>query len=166
MTRKSTIREDILNHVPSRCCRVRNDDDGIYRVHKYSTKKLPSGKWSNDYSYLIGKILSDKGFIPNIRYLKELGEQGTVTFSDGITDITYGQYALLHHLSNDILEKLEVCFSGERTAQIYSSALIISANGFVHIDQTDDFYQDCFLSVMYRYYVLKMGVYRSNRPSS
>jgi len=157
MARKSTIPEDILKHVPCKCCRVRNDGGGVYRVYKYSAIKLPSGKWSSDYGYLIGKILSDKGFIPNKRYLKELGEQGSVTFSDGITDVAYGQYALLHHLSNDILEKLEACFPGERAAQIYSYALIMCANGFVHIDQIDDFYQESFLSVMYRNYAFKMG---------
>lgn len=157
MARKSTIPEDILKHVPCRCCRVRNDGGGVYRVYKYSAIKLPSGKWSSDYGYLIGKILSDKGFIPNKRYLKELGEQGIVTFSDGITDVAYGQYALLHHLSSDILEKLEACFPGERAAQIYSYALIMCANGFVHIDQIDDFYQESFLSVKYRNYAFKMG---------
>ena len=31
------------------------------------------------------------------------------------------------------------------------------ANGFVHIDQIDDFYQESFLSVMYRNYAFKMG---------
>ena len=157
MARKSTIPEDILKHVPCRCCRVRNDGGGVYRVYKYSAIKLPSGKWSSDYGYLIGKILSDKGFIPNKHYLKELGEQGIVTFSDGITDVAYGQYALLHHLSSDILEKLEACFPGERAAQIYSYALIMCANGFVHIDQIDDFYQESFLSVKYRNYAFKMG---------
>lgn len=156
MARKSTIPEDILKHVPCKCCRVRNDG-GVYRVYKYSAIKLPSGKWSSDYGYLIGKILSDKGFIPNKRYLKELGKQGTVIFSDGITDVAYGQYALLHHLSNDILEKLEACFPGERAAQIYSYSLILCANGFVHIDQIDDFYQESFLSVMYHSYAFKMG---------
>ena len=157
MARKSTIPEDILKHVPCRCCRVRNDGGGVYRVYKYSAIKLPSGKWSSDYGYLIGKILSDKGFIPNKRYLKELDEQGTVIFSDGITDVAYGQYALLHHLSHDILEKLEVCFPVERASQIYCYALIMCANGFVHIDQIDDFYQESFLSVMYRSYSFKMG---------
>ena len=157
LTRESTIPEDILKYVPCRCCRVRNDGVGVYRVYKYSAIKLPSGKWSSDYGYLIGKILSDKGFIPNKRYLKERGEQGTVIFSDGITDVTYGQYALLHHLSNDILEKLEACFPGERAAQIYSYLLILCTNGFVHIDQIDDFYQESFLSVMSRSYAFKMG---------
>ncbi|MDO5133794.1 MAG: transposase [Eubacteriales bacterium] len=157
MGRKSSIPEDILEHVPCKCCRVRNDGDGVYRVYKYSAIKLPSGKWSSDYGYLIGKILSEKGFIPNKRYLKELSEQGTVVFSDGITDVAYGQYALLSYLSRDVLEKLEACFPVERAAQIYAYALIMCANGFIHIDQIDDFYQESFLSVLYRNYAFKMG---------
>ena len=157
MARKSSIPEDILIHVPCKCCRVRHDGGGVYRVYKYSAIKLPSGKWSSDYGYLIGKILLDQGFIPNKRYLKEMNEQGTVVFSDGITDVAYGQYALLDFLSKDILEKLEACFPGERAAQIYTYSLIMCANGFLHMDQIDDFYQESFLSVIYRDYAFKMG---------
>lgn len=157
MGRKSSIPEDILKHVPCKCCRVRNDGGGIYRVYKYSAIKLPSGKWSSDYGYLIGKILSEKGFIPNKRYLKELSEQGTVVFDDGITDVAYGQYALLNYLSKDVLEKLEAFFPVERALQIYTYSLIMCANGFVYIDQIDDYYQESFLSVLYRNYSFKMG---------
>ena len=35
--------------------------------------------------------------------------------------------------------------------------MILCANGFVHIDQIDDFYQESFLSVLYRKYSFKMG---------
>ena len=157
MARKSSIPEDILKHVPCKCCRVRNDGGGVYRVYKYSAVKLPSGKWSSDYGYLIGKILSEKGFIPNKRYLKELGQQDAVFFSDGITDVAYGQYALLIFLSEDILKKLELFFPIEKATQIYSYSLIMCANGFAYMDQIDDFYQESFLSVLYREFAFKMG---------
>lgn len=156
MTRKSAIPDDILQHVPCKCCRVR-DDGGVYRVYKYSAVKLPSGKWSSDYGHLIGKILPGKGFIPNKRYLEELGSQDAPRFSNGITDVAYGQYALLTYLSKDILEKLEACFPVERAAQIYTYALLLCANGFVHIDQIDEFYQESFLSLLYHDYSFKMG---------
>ena len=68
MARKSSIPDSILQYVPCKCCRLRNDGD-VYRVYKYSAIKLPSGKWSSDYGYLIGKILPEKGFFPNKRYL-------------------------------------------------------------------------------------------------
>lgn len=156
MAKKSSIPENVLQHVPCKCCRVR-DDGGVYRVYKYSAVKLPSGKWSSGYGYLIGKIIPDKGFCPNKRYLKELEAQDSVPFSDGITDVSYGHYALLSFLSKDILENLEACFPLERAAQIYSYALILCANGFVHMDQIDDFYQESFLSLLYRDYSFKMG---------
>lgn len=156
MNRKSSIPEDILQYVPCKCCRVRNDN-GVYRVYKYSAVKLPSGKWSSDYGYLIGKILPGRGFLPNKRYLKELEKQGNIPFSDGITDVAYGQYALLTFLSSDILEMLESCFPSERAAQIYTYAVILCANGFLYMDQIDDFYQESFLSVLYRNYSFKMG---------
>ncbi len=119
--------------------------------------KLPSGKWSSDYGYLIGKIIPGKGFSPNKRYLEELAAEGQPVFPEGITDVAYGQYALLISLSGDILEKLEKCFTYERAAQIYSYSLILCANGFVHMDQIDDLYQESFLSILYRKYSFKMG---------
>lgn len=156
MARKSSFPEEILKYVPCKCCRVRNDN-GVFRVYKYSAIKLPSGKWSSNYGYLIGKIIPGKGFCANKRYLKELETQKKTTFSDGITDVAYGHYALLHFLSKDILEKLEKCFDLERAAQIYTYASILCANGFVHIDQVDDFYQESSLSIQYRKYSFKMG---------
>lgn len=156
MARKSSIPDSILQYVPCKCCRIRNDGD-VYRVYKYSAIKLPSGKWSSNYGYLIGKILPEKGFFPNKRYLKELAAQGNVSFPDGITDVAYGQYALLMFLSQDILKKLEDCFPRERATQIYSYGIILCANGFLHMDQVDEFYQESFLSVLYKNYSFKMG---------
>ena len=156
MARKSSIPDSILQYVPCKCCRVRNDGD-VYRVYKYSAIKLPSGKWSSNYGYLIGKILPEKGFFPNKRYLQELATQGNVSFPDGITDVAYGQYALLMFLSQDILKKLEDCFPRERATQIYSYGIILCANGFLHMDQVDEFYQESFLSILYKNYSFKMG---------
>lgn len=156
MARKSSIPEQILKHVPCKCCRIRNDGD-IYRVYKYNSVKLPSGQWSSDWGYLIGKIIPDQGFVPNKRYLKELEIAEKPHFSDGITDVAYGQYALLMHLSSDILDKLKACFPIERAIQIYSYAIIMAANGFRYIDQIDDFYQESILSIEYQKYAFKMG---------
>lgn len=156
MARTSSLPEDVIRFKPGKCCRIRNDN-GVYRVYKYSSVKLSSGQWSNDYGYLIGKIIPGEGFFPNKRYQKELSEQYPDSFPDGITDVAYGQYALLLHLTKDILDKLKTCFLSERATQIYSYAMILCANGFVHIDQIDDFYQESFLSVLYRKYSFKMG---------
>ena len=156
MARKSSIPEDILQFRPCKCCRIRNDN-GVYRVYKYSSIKLPSGKWSSDYGYLIGKIIPGKGFCPNTRYRLELENSGQTAFDDIITDVAYGQYALLNTISEDILRKLESCFDLERAAQIYTYGLILCANGFVHIDQVDDFFQESFLSLLYHDYSFKMG---------
>ena len=156
MTRKSSIPESILQYVPCKCCRLRNDGD-VYRVYKYSAIKLPSGKWSSNYGYLIGKILPEKGFFPNKRYLKEMAVQDKVSFPDEITDVAYGQYALLMFLSQDILKKLETYFPRERAIQIYSYGIILCANGFLYLDQVDEFYQESFLSVLYKDCSFRMG---------
>lgn len=156
MARKSSIPDEILQYKPCSCCRVRNDN-GTYRVYKYNAVKLQSGKWSSDWGYLIGKIIPDKGFSPNKRYLKELEDQNKLPFSDSITDVSYGSYSLLMFLSKDVLEKLEACFPIEKATQIYSYALILCANGFVYMDQVDDYFQESILSIMYGKYSFKMG---------
>ena len=156
MARKSSLPEDVTRFKPCKCARIRNDG-GVYRVYKYSAVKLSSGEWSSDYGYLIGKIVPGEGFFPNKRYQKELAEQNQETFPDGITDVAYGQYALLLNITQDILEMLKSCFLPERAAQIYCYSLIMCANGFIHIDQVDDFYQESFLSLIYRNYSFKMG---------
>ena len=139
MARKSSLPEEVTRFKPCKCARIRNDG-GVYRVYKYSAIKLASGEWSNNYGYLIGKIVPGEGFFPNKRYQKELAEQNHKTFPDGITDVAYGQYALLLGITRDVLDKLKSCFLPERAAQIYCYALILCVNGFVHIDQVDDFY--------------------------
>ena len=157
MARKSSIPEEILQYRPCKCTRLRNDGNGVYRVYKYSAAKLPNGEWSNDWGYLIGKIVANEGFFPNKRYQKELEAQKEERFSDAITDLAYGQYALLQALSEDVLEKLNNCFLPERAAQIYTYGLILCANGFVHLDQVDEFYQESIMSLQYSRYSFKMG---------
>lgn len=154
--RKSSIPEDILQYKPCACCRVR-DDNGTYRVYKYNAVKLSNGSWSSDWGYLISLIIPGKGFSPNKRYLKEQEGKKHIVFSDGITDVAYGQYSLLMFLSKDILEKLEACFPIEIAGQIYAYSLIMCANGFLHIDQIDDFYQESYLSLVFERYSFKLG---------
>ena len=157
MGRKSSVPDEILQYRPCKCVRLRNDGNGVYRVYKYSALQLPSGEWSNDWGYLIGKIVAGEGFIPNKRYQKELEAQRKERFSDSITDVAYGQYALLQLLSADILEMLKECFLPERATQIYSYGLILCAQGFVHLDQVNEFYMESILSLQYSRFSFKMG---------
>ena len=156
MARKSTIPEDITRHIPCKCCRIQKNN-GTYYVYKYSSVKLPSGKWSNDYGYCIGKIIPDTGFIPNKRYIKELEEQQGAVFSDSMTDVAYGQYALLRTLTADVLDRLCRFFPVKRAVQIYCYAMIMCANGFLHVDQIDEFYRESVLSLLYDDLSFKMG---------
>lgn len=164
MASKSPVPDEIKRYKPCKCTKIRNDN-GIYRVYKYKAVKLPSGKWGTDQGYLIGKIIPGEGFVPNKRYREELAQQqkqlianqAEVPFPDAITDVAYGQYALLLFLSRDVCDRLKACFSLERAMQIYSYGLILCANGFIHVDQVDDFYQESFLSILYRKYSFKMG---------
>ena len=158
MARLSSIPEEIKQYAPHKCCRIRCDN-GIYRVYKYSAEKLQSGKWGASSGILIGKIIPNKGFVPNKRYLAEFQkkEDKVTFFDDTITDVAYGQYDLLRSLSGDVLSRLERFFPAEKAAQIYCYAIILCANGFVYIDQIDDFYQESFLSLVFKNYSFKMG---------
>jgi len=157
MGRKSSIPEEILQYRPCKCVRLRNDGNGVYRVYRYSAVQLPNGEWSNNWGQLIGKIVENEGFFPNKRYQKELEEQKRLRFSDEITDVAYGQYALLQVLSVDVLEKLQECFLPDRATQIYTYSLILCAEGFVHLDQIGEFYMESIMSIQYRNYSFKMG---------
>lgn len=156
MARKSSIPKEITQHIPCKCCRIQKNN-GTYYVYKYSSIKLPSGKWSSDYGYCIGKIVPEVGFCPNKRYQKELDEQNGAEFSDSITDVAYGQYALLKTLTSDVLDKLRKCFPTKQAVQIYTYALILCANGFLHVDQIDEFYRESVLSLVYEGLSFKMG---------
>lgn len=157
----SSIPEEVLRFKPCNCVRIRNDN-GIFRVYKYQSIKRPDGVWTNNYGYLIGKIVPNEGFFPNKRYVKELKEEeikkrNVVSNADVITDLSYGEYALLCQLSDDIYQKLKKCFPEERAAQIYSYALILCAQGFIHVDQVSDFYDVSYLSWLFEHYTFKMG---------
>ena len=156
MARKSTIPDEILQHKPCKCCRIQKNN-GTYYVYKYSSVKLSDGNWSSDWGYCIGKIIPGSGFSPNKRYLKELDEQNETVFSDSITDAAYGQYALLQALSQDIRRKLYKCFPARRAAQIYCYAMIMCANGFLHVDQIDEFYRESVLPLLHHDLSVKMG---------
>ena len=156
MARKSSIPEEIRQHIPGKCCRIQKVN-GTYYVYKYSSVKLASGKWSSDYGYCIGKILPDRGFIPNKRYLREAEEQNAAAFSDSMTDVAYGQYELLRALTPDILARLCKVFPAKRAAQIYCYAMIMCVNGFLHVDQIDEFYRESVLPLYYDDLSFKMG---------
>lgn len=157
MTRTSTVTPDnVKEYLPCKSTSARLIK-GTYYVYKYTAVKLPSGKWGTDSGYVIGKIIPGKGFMPNKRYMKEQEELGIVYYKDGITDVAYGQYGLLMHLSADVYERLKKHFPLEMATQIYSYGLILSANNFVYKDQVDEYYQESFLSVLFGDYSFKMG---------
>lgn len=150
------IPESVAKYKPCKSVRIRNDN-GTYRVYRYHSIQLPNGRWSSNYGDLIGKIIPDVGFVPNKRYKEELRMQGKLQFADSITDLSYGKYALLMSLSQDIYMQLKDCFTFDVATQIYCYALILCANGFVHVDQVDEFYRESILSLLYKDFGFKMG---------
>jgi len=157
MSRTSNIPPEISKYRPCKSSRIRYDNDGTYRVYKYKAKKLASGRWASDSGYLIGKIIPGEGFMPNKRYMKELEEQGIIHYSDGITDVAYGQYALLMHVASDVYLRLKKFFPLEMATQIWTYGLILCANKFVYRDQVDEYFQESYMSVLYQNFSFKMG---------
>jgi len=157
MAVRESIPEEIKQYRPCKCARIRKLK-GVYRVYKYNAVKLDSGKWSSSTGYLIGKIVPGEGFIPNKRYQAELDSQKKDSNNrEELTDLSYGKYGLLMSLSEDVLEDLKACFSIERAYQIYCYALILCANGFLHIDQINEHYLESIMSLKYKDFAFKMG---------
>lgn len=156
MARQSSVPEEILRHVPCKCCRVRKEGN-IYRVYKYKAIKLPSGKWSSDYGVLIGKIIPGKGFCPNKRYHEIVQDNDTPIISDRMCVLEYGQYALLIFLALDVYAMLDICFSADVAAQIFCYGIILCANGFIHVDQVNEYYIQSIMSSMFADFSFKMG---------
>lgn len=163
MAKQSSIPSDILQYVPCKCCRVKNDR-GIYRVYRYHSVKRDDGRWGSDFGTLIGKIIPGKGFVANKNYDKEMNTEdekprqiNMLVHPTGVTDVSYGEYGLLIQLSKDILERLEKHFTVERSAQIYSYALVLCVNDFVYIDQIEKIYYETVLPLAFYGYTFKMG---------
>lgn len=52
---------------------------------------------------------------------------------------------------------MEKYFGQEQGTQIYCYGLIMCVNGFTYVDQIDDYYQESFMSVIFKNFSFKMG---------
>ena len=148
----SKIPESIKQHRPGPCTEVKLIN-GHYYVYMYQAYQLPSGNWGKKTGKSIGKILPDKGFVPNRNYHLYTGLES----QDDITVLEYGQYELIRSVAKDVYTALAKCFPADRAAQIFACACIFYANGFVHIDQIQSYFEQSWLSQEYRPYSIKMG---------
>ena len=112
---ESKIPEEIKKHRPEPCTEIKLIN-GHYYVYRYSSVRLPSGKWGKQSGKSIGTIIADVGFVPNKNYSSE-GE-------DSITILEYGQYALIEQVAATIKEDLQKCFPLDRANQIFTYATI------------------------------------------
>ncbi len=149
---KAIIPTEIKNYRPGTCTEVKLIG-GHYYVYMYKATMLASGKWGKKTGKCIGKIIPDKGFIPNKNYhLYENSES-----LDEITILEYGQYALVEEIAKDIFHDLKRVFPEDRAAQIFSYASILFVNNFAHRDQIQRFYEQSWLSQKYKDFPFKMG---------
>ena len=71
MPRKpSSIPENVRKYRPDICTEIK-EISGHYYVYSYHSIKLPSGNWGKKTDKCIGKIVPDKGFIPNKNYVSK-----------------------------------------------------------------------------------------------
>ncbi len=149
---KTSIPDEIKQYRPGPCTEIKFIS-GHYYVYMYQSVQLPSGKWGKKTGKSIGTIIAGKGFIPNRNYHLYLG----IESQDDITVLEYGQYALLKEVARDVLVALEKQFPADRASQIFAYACILFANGFVHLDQVQEYYEQSWLSQEYKAYTFKMG---------
>lgn len=145
---ESRIPEEIRKFRPEPCTEIKLIN-GHYYVYRYSSVRLPSGKWGKQSGKSIGTIVADVGFIPNKNYSSDS--------EDSITILEYGQYALIEHVAASIKKDLQECFPLDRAIQIFAYAVILYANDFVHVDQVQRFYEQGWLSLEYKSFTFKMG---------
>ena len=148
---KSTIPDEIKACRPGPCTEVKLIG-GHYYVYKYESVKLGSGKWGKKTLGCIGSIIPGEGFSANKK--EERNKSGS---KRNFTTLEYGQYALIEYLAKDIYESLKQHFNANQAAQIFSYATILCANGFMHLDQVGEYYEQSWLSERFRHFTFKMG---------
>ena len=149
---ETRIPEEIRQYRPGPCTEIKLRN-GHYYVYMYQSLRLPSGKWGKKTGKSIGTIVPGTGFIPNRNYHLYKGEES----QDEITVLEYGQYALIKEVAKDILAALEKHFPADRASQIFAYACILYANGFVHLDQVQGYYEQSWLAQEYKALPFKMG---------
>lgn len=149
---RTPIPEEIKQYRPGPCTEVKLIS-GHYYVYMYQSLKLKSGEWGKKTGKCIGTIIPGTGFVPNRNYHLYQGEE----YQDEITVLEYGQYALIEEIAKDIRTALEQCFPADRAAQIFAYACILFANGFVHLDQVQSYYEQSWLSQEFKSFPFKMG---------
>ena len=149
---ESKIPESIKQYRPGPCTEIKLIG-GHYYVYMYRSQKLESGDWGKKTGKSIGKIVPGTGFIPNRNYHLYTGEES----QDEITVLEYGQYALIEDIASDIHAALKECFPADRASQIFAYACILYANGFVHVDQVQGYYEQSWLSQEYKSLSFRMG---------
>ncbi len=106
-TRK--IPESIKQYRPGPCTEIKLIS-GHYYVYMYQSHQLPSGKWGKKTGKCIGKIIPEKGFIPNRNYHLYTGDES----QDDITVLEYGQYDLIRDVAKDVYSSLCNLWKTER----------------------------------------------------
>ena len=149
---KSKIPDEIKQYRPGPCTEIKLIS-GHYYVYMYHSSQRPDGSWSKKTGKSIGTIIAGEGFIPNRNFHLYKGEES----QDDITVLEYGQYALVREVANEVLASLKKHFPADKASQIFAYASILFANGFVHLDQVGEYYEQSWLSQEYKSFSFKMG---------
>ena len=149
---ESKIPDEIKQYRPGPCTEVKLIS-GHYYVYMYHSVQRPDGRWSKKTGKTIGTIIPGKGFIPNRNYHLYTGEESV----DDITVLEYGQYALIKEVAGDVYSSLAKHFPIDKASQIFAYACVLFANGLVHVDQVQEYYEQSWLSQEYKAFTFKMG---------
>lgn len=168
-TSKASSTAHLRQFLPEKSAEIKAIN-GYFYVYRYSGKKFDNGHWGKASGKCIGKIVEGKGFIPNKFYQLEQDSRSSGSSAqdvspheakrpaiDQITVLEYGQYALVYKIAGAVLKKLEQFFNADVASQIFSYAVILYANGFVHMDQVNLHYQQSWLSLINKKLGFSMG---------
>lgn len=109
---------------------------GRYYVYEMKNVKDDNGKWKIKMGKMIGRITQENGFISNDNY----------ALNDSITVLDYGSYALALMASKSVFVRLGQLFPNEASS-IYNAAITIAVNGYVPINQINEYYKQSVLSL-------------------
>ena len=118
---------------------------GHYYVYEFKTTTEETGKRKTIMGKCIGSIQSDKGFLPNDNYSRDVE----------MTSLEFGQYAIVLANTQKTLQILQEFFHPVDALRIYCTAVIHFIHGFTYLTEVSRYYEMSYLSL--KYPGLKLG---------
>lgn len=118
-----------------------------YYVYEYKSVRLANGSRKTIMGVSIGKIIENKGFVPNDSFNKD----------EKVSSLDFGQYFFVYQTAIDIHDLLAKHFNLIESYQLYVTSLLFYVNGFLSLKNIPDYYEQSYLS--HKYKSISMSTY-------